>query len=376
MTLSRRKVLTLIGGGVVLAATAAGGGFLATRTPSRALEPWASAGQYTDLRLRALSYAMLAPNPHNRQPWIAELVGVDTVILYRDPNLNLPETDPNDRQLTIGMGCFIELMVQAAAQEKTNVGLDYFPQGNGPDVPVVVARFVGTTTPDPLFSHLKNRHTNRAPYGENDVSLDNLSMISKATVKGVNVLGSTDPAMVSEIIKLASDAIVIEADTPRTHAESIDLMRIGKAEIEANPDGISLGGPLMDTLGMLGLLNRSSAGDPNSSAFAAAIKAQTDSVTGTPAFFWLTTAGNSRRDQIDAGRAWVRAHLQATALGLSVQPISQALQEYPEMAEHYTKAHSMLAQTGETVQMLARLGYGPSQNPAPRWPLETRLRNV
>lgn len=44
MTFSRRKMLTLIGGGAVLAASAAGTGFALTRTPHRALAPWAAAG--------------------------------------------------------------------------------------------------------------------------------------------------------------------------------------------------------------------------------------------------------------------------------------------------------------------------------------------
>jgi len=64
-----------------------------------------------------------------------------------------------------------------------------------------------------------------------------------------------------------------------------------------------------------------------------------------------------------------------TALGLSLQPISQALQEYPEMAEHYTQAHQLLAQPGHTVQMFGRLGYGPSIARTPRWPLEAKIIN-
>ena len=40
MTLSRRKALTLIGGGTILAASAGAGAFLATRTPTDALAPW------------------------------------------------------------------------------------------------------------------------------------------------------------------------------------------------------------------------------------------------------------------------------------------------------------------------------------------------
>jgi hypothetical protein len=44
MTLSRRHILALSGGGVVLAATASAAAFLATRTPTTALAPWSAAG--------------------------------------------------------------------------------------------------------------------------------------------------------------------------------------------------------------------------------------------------------------------------------------------------------------------------------------------
>ena len=175
---------------------------------------------------------------------------------------------------------------------------------------------------------------------------------------------------------LTHSAMVIEATTPRTLQETIDLMRIGKAEIEANPDGIALGGPFLETLSIAGILNREAAADPDSSAFATMLDMFEASFSATPAFVWLTTGANTRSDQIAAGRSWVRLHLAATGLGLSMQPVSQSLQEYPEMAGHRAQVHAMLARKGETVQMLGRLGYGPAQAPAPRWPMETRLRHA
>jgi len=53
--------------------------------------------------------------------------------------------------------------------------------------------------------------------------------------------------------------------------------------------------------------------------------------------------------------------------------VSQALQEYTEMAEEYTLAHELLAEEGHTVQMLLRLGFGPEPVATPRWPLENRI---
>ena len=107
--MNRRNFLRMAGGGVILAA---GGSalFATTRTPTKALAPWAQAGAYADPRMSALSYAILAPNPHNRQPWFVSLESDDALTLYFDTEKQLPHTDPFDRQLTIGLGCFLELM--------------------------------------------------------------------------------------------------------------------------------------------------------------------------------------------------------------------------------------------------------------------------
>lgn len=88
---------------------------------------------------------------------------------------------------------------------------------------------------------------------------------------------------------------------------------------------------------------------------------------------WLVTAANTRRDQIAAGADWLRVNLALTGAGVGTQPLSQALQEYPEMAALYADIHKRLAPGGGTVQMFARIGYGPAAEPSPRWPLEKKI---
>ena len=91
--MNRRNFLRLTGGGVVLAA-AGGGLFAATRTPNIALAPWERAGGYDDPRKNALSHAILAPNPHNRQPWMIRLDGDDGLTLFFDTDKQLPPHRP------------------------------------------------------------------------------------------------------------------------------------------------------------------------------------------------------------------------------------------------------------------------------------------
>ncbi|MFT7594314.1 MAG: hypothetical protein ACI8R4_001634 [Paracoccaceae bacterium] len=367
MSFSRRKVIALIGGGTILAAGAGATGFLTTRTPTQALAPWAAAGGYDDPRKRALSFALLVPNPHNLQPWLVDLEGTDALSLYHDPSRRIPHTDPFDRQITIGLGCFLEQMVIAASVDGQHVDLALYP--DGPDGPIARAVFSQGAQADPLASAILDRRSCKEPYAETPVSGDTAhALAGYATI-------ITEPSTVNDLRALTLKAISLEMHTKRTMMESVDLMRLGKAEINANPDGIALGGPFLESLILTGLLSREAQSDPTSNSFKQGEDMLLNMLRATPAYAVLTSDGNTRVDQITAGRRWLRLNLATTQMGLALHPVSQCLQEYPEMAAHYDLVHQMLAQPGETVQMLGRLGYGPQTAPSPRWPLEEKLRS-
>lgn len=369
MSLSRRKTLALIGGGLVLSAAVPATAFLTTRTPHKALEPWDQAGAYDDPRLRAMSYGLLAPNPHNRQPWEAELIGSDQVAIWRDPTRDLPVTDPFARQLTIGMGCFLDLMDMAAGQDGYGVDTVLFPEGEAG--PVAVCRFVpGAGQPNPLFAHVMNRRSHKEGFEDRPVTQAEAAPL--APYAEIYTEGADRDAL----RRLAHDAWLAEASTPAAWQESIDLLRIGKSEIIAQPDGIDAGGPMLETLALVGLFTREAASDVDNPGSRAAIEETQNAVLAAPAFAVSRTAGNDRSDQIAAGRNWLRLNLAATAAGLALRPVSQALQEYPEVAPMYVEMHERFASDGGTVQMLGLLGYGQRTPRTPRWPLETRIRNA
>lgn len=375
--MERRNFLKIAGGGVVLAAGGAGL-FAATRTPTTALAPWGMAGAYDDPRKNALSYAILAPNPHNRQPWIVELKGEDEITLFFDTDKQLPHTDPFDRQLTIGLGCFLELMQMAAAADGYSVDITLFPEGEddaGLDQrPIAHARFTeGAPAIDPLFEHVMLRRSNKEPYDTTRaVSVDTLNRIV-GVARNASIGGSVDAEDITYWRKLSTDALLIEIETPHTYKESVDLMRIGKAEVNANPDGIDFSGALFETLSMVGVMTRESLLNTSSTGYLEGLKAVTENTRTAMGHLWMVTDGNARSDQIMAGADWLRVNLACTAEGLAFQPLSQALQEYPEMAELYATTHQLLAPDGGTVQMLARIGYGPEVPVSPRWPIDAKL---
>jgi hypothetical protein len=380
MTMSRRRTLAMIGGGVILAATSTLG-IIATRQPRTASLPWALAGQGKDARHRALSYALLAPNPHNRQPWLVDLREEGVVTLYVDTSKLLPHTDPFNRQITIGLGCFLELMRMAASHAGHRVTITPFPNGHDDRVldarPVARAVFTPDTSviPDPLFAHVMARRSNKEPYDlTRPLPVDILTKL--AVAKTASFGGTLDPSEVANWRGFTREALQIEIETPLTYKESVDLFRIGRAEVDANPDGIDFTGPLFEVMGVTGLFTREAALDTTSQAYKAGLDAVYANADTAMGHVWLVTPGNSRPDQIATGADWLRVNLAATAAGVAFQPLSQALQEYPEMAKLYADLHARLAPKGGTVQMLGRIGYGPEVAPSPRWPLDAKVRNA
>lgn len=383
---SRRAMV--ITGGAAVAVMGAGLVPLLHSNLSKARAPWTAAGTgFGDKRLDALSWAVLAPSPHNRQPWLIRLDDEDALTLYCDLDRRLPATDPPDRQATIGLGAFLELLRLAASAQGWRLDITAFPEGEPyPRLDgraVASVRFVQDTeqTPDPLFAAIPLRRTSRTAFDpKRPVTEETLNGLGAALRDGEGTFAWTnDPVRVGALKTLCREAWRTEMEAPETRRESAVLTRIGDDEINAHPDGISLSGPAIEAMGAIGLLTQAAMDDPGSTAYAETIKFYNRNIDTAMAFGWLSTAGNARTDQLRAGAGWVRLQLAATAAGLSMQPFSQALQEFPEMAALFEEIHEAFGvpvpatPLDGRVQGLFRFGYGGGEPPSPRWPLKTRL---
>ena len=127
----------------------------------------------TDIRWIVLSYAILAANPHNTQPWIVDLTGPDSLDLYVDQQRLLPETDPPARQIHISQGTFLKNLKLAAQQYGYRTNIIYFPKGEYvnaavEDRPVasVTLSHSASITKDPLFDVILKRQSNKSAYNQ------------------------------------------------------------------------------------------------------------------------------------------------------------------------------------------------------------------
>lgn len=363
---SRRRFVALVGGGAVLAAAPMAGCSSSSPYPTAAVAAWEPVAPATEIRRWMLAHALLAPNPHNRQPWRADLRRDGEIRLVCDGERLLPETDPFGRQILIGCGAFVELAVLAAAERGVGVAVQHFPDGEpgAHELPGgrTIARLVlqGAAPRDPLFAQVRRRHTHKGAYDSTRAvaPADWAALVARAGERGVAGGAVSEPGRVATLRTIAREAYRIEMTTARTWLESAHLLRIGASEIERHRDGIAVTGLMPRLMSSIGLFDRFEVPRPGTSNFDRVMDRWAPFETGS-GWFWVATAGNARRAQFDSGRAYVRAHLQATALGLEMHPLSQALQEFAEMRGPFDAVHRALGfdPAAHTVQMLARVGH-------------------
>jgi hypothetical protein len=174
---------------------------------------------------------------------------------------------------------------------------------------------------------------------------------------------------------IAAKAWRIELESPQKMMETYQVLRVGAAEIDQHRDGLCVLDRMPVLMSRLGLFDRSKPPSADDYATTSQISDFNAELDSTPGFLWLVSSDNDRITQINVGRAYVRVQLAATAAGIALQPLQQALQEYPEQAAPHADIRKLLdaAQPGRTVQMWARAGYAPPVGPAPRRGVDAQL---
>ena len=380
----RRNFIRVAGGGSIAAATFSTVGLTACSSamPPEAIEAWQGPGAEIaadkDVRRWLISYAILAPSVHNLQPWIVDLDTPEEIILRCDLQRLLPQRDSFSNQTMLSHGTFLELLDLAARERGLRADIALFPQGvfdsDRPDMrPIARIRLKSDATvrKDPLFAQILRRHTSIEEYEPDHLISEQAWGALDDAVKPWPLrfgrVGSQLGQPLEAHRRIALEAWRIELSTARTSLESFRSFRVGAAEIKANRDGFYSLDSMVVLLTRLGVFDRSKA-PPDDYVVESQVEDFRRCLNSSTGFLWLISDGNDRVTQINAGRAYVRAQLAATAQGLSMQPLSQALGAYSEQAKLRSELYSLTgaARAGQTVQMWARVGYAAPVGPAPR----------
>jgi len=327
-----------------------------------------------------LSYAILCPNPHNKQPWRVHLTGPNSLDLYVDADRLLPETDPFHRQIHIGQGTFLETLSIAATGLGHEAQISYFPQGMYSNTelqnkPVASINLVkrASIEPAPLFAHLLARHSNKRDYSNQGLSETERGQLSRfhgeSSQYPLTIAHSAKAKQVLE--RILTQAMEIEVGNRRRDMETIKMFRFNEEEVKRYRDGFGvtqagLSGIKKFVAETFFLSRESTEKDPTSFGEQAVAMTQS-AAASTETFAWITSAGNSRLDQLKVGRDYCRINLKTTAMGLAQHPMSQVLQEYEDMLPLQATFKAQLGiEPADTVQMLFRLGRAGATTHSPR----------
>jgi hypothetical protein len=286
----------------------------------------------------------------------------------------LPATDPYDRQLAIGCGAFLETLSIAAREIGYEAQISLFPAGEPQpllnDKPLARVRLVKGGTKDTLYGFITQRRSNKETY-------DTKKQISAESLKALLTMESTETLALSGTLsgnaqcealrQISIQAYRREIQTPLALKESIDLMRIGKAEIAKYRDGIDLDFPGIGAMQAMGLLTRKKMMTPGTKAYQQGLEQYDPLARSASGYVWIISNSKDRFAELAVGRAYARLNLRAAALGIAMHPMSQALQEYAEMSAIKADAEKAVGLAPEgRLQMLARIGYASLVPPSPR----------
>ena len=333
--------------------------------------------------LEALRYGITAPSSHNTQPWRIELDSDTEARLYVDPKRALPAADPPGRQGHISHGTLIEMTAIAATSLGYRTEVKLLPNGEMslPEFgtkPTAILRLVADPDQavDPLFSQILGRRSSRLAHQGPPLTDEERTRIqTQAGFTGVEV-GWVPEDLLATVVDIAARAMTIEVNDRAVFDEYLQWFRFSDEEITEKGDGLDL-----DTSGLSGVSltlaraftkPRTWHKPYNRGPY---LKGFVDSVRTTRALLTLTTPTNTMRDWITSGRSYVRAQLTADKLGLRFQPISQVLQEYPQMDQLRTEMENLMGVAAPAkLQMLVRVGRTQQPALSPRRTLSSMIQ--
>lgn len=332
--------------------------------------------------VEALRYGITAPSAHNTQPWRIELVSDTEARLFLDRERLLPLTDPPGRQVHMSHGTLLEMTAIAATHFGYRADIDPLPEGEMSEdelgtKPTARIRLVNVEDEpeDALFAEALTRRSSRLPHeGPRVTEAELASMIEHARAGDLR-MGLVSESSLPQARDIARRAMELEVNDREVYDETRAWFRFSKRELKRHQDGLTV-----NTAGLTGF----SAGAANMFLSSGNWHKEKNrkryletfgkTIESTSGFLTMITPTNTMLDWLHSGRVYMRAQLAASALGLRFHPVSQALQEYPQMTALRAELDALLGvEPPGKVQMFVRVGRTATPGLSPRRPLEALL---
>lgn len=142
--------------------------------------------------MEILYLASLAPSGHNTQPWTVRILEPKHWVIGSDKNRWLPAVDPENRELLLGIGAFIENLVIAAGTFGYEVDIQIIAKSSmDPDIADIRLR-KGSVVDFPI-EKIRKRRTVRSGHTDQEIKAEDLKYITKHDAKACRVANVPSP---------------------------------------------------------------------------------------------------------------------------------------------------------------------------------------
>ena len=298
-----------------------------------------------------LALASRAPSVHNTQPW-RWLVGAESLHLYSDGSRQLPNTDPDGRDLTLSCGTALNHCVVALAAVGWRAKVTRFPNPADPShlAALELSRSTADSLDIALAAAIPRRRTDRRHYSSWPVPIADIAlMAARAARNGVTL------CEVEDIDKLHQ--IVAQSVWDHQNQEYLAELTAWSGRYASVAGVPAHSAPVPDPTAKIP--SRLFAGP------ALAMPADSSPTEDNAVVLALGTVVDDRMAQLRAGEATSVVLLTATSMGLASCPVTEPL----EIAETREEVRSDIFGSSKYPQMLLRVGWAPiNADPLPATP--------
>lgn len=303
---------------------------------------------------KILHYASLAGSSHNSQPWKAEVLPNDSILVFADSSRLLGVVDPKGAELFISVGAFIENLDVAAHAlgYKTEIIL-YNTELNSEKL-VATIKLKKSDLSQKLadLKELELRTTLRIPFQNLPLKRDDVERLVSIAPSEIILLSSDSPEGRYVAVK-ELEAYRIQAYQKEAQDELASWMRFSDKDVNTKRDGLTPAG--MGIKGIAGFMVRNFM-KPKDSKKASFVKAGVEKtqkqVENCGGWILISTENDNVSDWINVGRIYERLNIQCRSLNLGFHPMNQLI-EVPEIEK---EVNAKLAQ-GRKIRFVARVGY-------------------
>jgi hypothetical protein len=304
-------------------------------------------------------YATLAPSSHNTQCWKFRL-GDQSVSILPDYQRRCPIVDPDDHHLFVSLGCAAENLVQAASALGFR-GEAAFNTGTNESLEISLVRAPAVRTP--LFEAIPRRQSTRAEFDAKPLSTDELRRLETAgSGNGVRVHLLADRRAMENVLDFVVRGNTAQMRDPAFVRELKHWLRFNGGQAARQGDGLFSG----------------SSGHPTAPGWLGGLlfdgffteKAENDQyarqVRSSAGIAVLVSELEDKRHWIEAGRAFQRFALQATAMEVRTAHLNPPV----EVASLRPQFAQSIGLSGGRPDLVVRFGRGPEMPRSLRRPVD------